>query len=91
MELFKIVQSGNKVFIKMLTHNDRIWSERQWGYSWVRTGTYPTNMEEYATDFKTLEVAQKWIKEHSPAQTDVELAISAFPSPSLQVAMLQSS
>lgn len=67
MEFFKIVQSGSKVFIKMLCHNDRIWSERQWDYSWVRTGTYPTNMEEYATDFKTVAEAEKWIKTNTPS------------------------
>lgn len=67
MELFKVVKVRDKVLIKMLTYNERIWSERQWEYSYVRTGNYPTNDTHYATDFKTEEAAQQWIKEHNPA------------------------
>jgi uncharacterized membrane protein len=66
MDLFKVVTFGNKVFIKMLGYNERVWSERQWDYSFVRIGTYPTNMEQYATDFKTVEAAEQWIKENLP-------------------------
>lgn len=65
-ELFKIVRSGEKVYVQILVHNERVWSERQWYYNYVRTGTYPTNMEEYATDFKTVKDAEAWIEEHSP-------------------------
>lgn len=66
MDLFKIIDSGNKVFIKILTCNERVWSEHQWAYRYVREAEYPTSDEQYATDFKKVEAAEQWIKENSP-------------------------
>lgn len=68
MDLFKVVKFGDKVIVKMLVNNERVWSERQWYYNYVRKGEYPTNMEQYATDFKTVEAAEEWIKENLPTQ-----------------------
>lgn len=66
MDLFKIEKTGDRVLIRILVNNERVWSERQWYYNYVRTGEYPTNMEQYATDFKTVEAAEQWINEHAP-------------------------
>jgi hypothetical protein len=66
MDLFKITKSGEKVYVRLLVHNERIHSERQWYYNYVRVGEYPTNDEHYATDFKTVEAAEKWINDHQP-------------------------
>lgn len=66
VELFKIVEVSVKVYIKMLTSNERVWSGHQWAYRFVRTDNYPTNDEKYATDFKTRQAAEQWIKDHQP-------------------------
>jgi len=66
MDLFKITETDGKVYVRMLVHNERVWSERQWYYNYVRIREYPTNDSHYATDFKTVEAAEKWIKEHQP-------------------------
>jgi hypothetical protein len=66
MELFKVVNLGDKVSVKTLTYNDRVWSGFQWAYSWVRINSSPTNDEKYATDFKTVDLAEAWINEHTP-------------------------
>lgn len=66
MNLFKIVRSGEKVFVQMLTYNPRVWCNKQWFYGYVRDNEYPTEHEKYATDFKTVEAAEQWIKENEP-------------------------
>lgn len=66
MNLFKIIRSGEKVFIKMLTYNPRVWCNKQWFYGYVMDGAYPTENEKYATDFKTVEAAEQWIKDNEP-------------------------
>lgn len=63
MELFKIVALHDKVIIKILTYNSRVWCERQWAYHYVVENSYPSDYLDHATDFKTVEAAQKWIDE----------------------------
>lgn len=67
MEIYKIVKSGEKVFVKVLCYNNRVWCGHQWLYGLVRKGDYPTDNEAYATDFETVKAANKWIKEHMPS------------------------
>jgi uncharacterized pyridoxamine 5'-phosphate oxidase family protein len=67
MDLFKITKSGKKVYVRILSYNERVWSGSQWDYRFVRIGGYPINDEKYATDFKTVEAAEQWIKEHQPS------------------------
>jgi hypothetical protein len=61
MNLFKIVTVQDKVYIKMLVYNSRVWCERQWAYYYVVENSYPSDYEQHATDFKTIEAAQVWI------------------------------
>lgn len=60
MELYKITEVGSKIYIRILSYNDRVCSDSQWTYRYVRIDDYPTNNEKYATDFKTVEAAQSW-------------------------------
>lgn len=62
MEPYKIVTSGNKIFIKVLVYNERQWYP--WHYAFVKIDGYPTKDEYYATDFKNIFAAEEWIKEN---------------------------
>lgn len=67
MEIYKVVKSGKKVFIKILCYNNNVWCGKQWFYGLVCVGSYPTDNEAYATDFETVKAAKQWIKEHTPS------------------------
>lgn len=65
MDLHKIVDKGDRVYIKMLVYNPHVWCQSQWKYLWV-TDYYPDDNFENAKNFGLIENAWKWIKENEP-------------------------
>jgi hypothetical protein len=65
MELYKIEIDGDKVLVKALHYNAKLWAGSQWKYYYVHEGGYGTD-RFFATDFKTVELAEAWISEHMP-------------------------
>ena len=53
MQIFKKVQVDNKWFIKVLVHNNTIWSPHQWKYRYFKETGYPTSKIVHATQFES--------------------------------------
>lgn len=65
MELYKIINEGDKVYIKTLVYNPKVWNGHQWSYMYV-TDNYPEADIYNAKNFGMIENAWKWIKKHEP-------------------------
>lgn len=65
MDLYKIIETTDRVYVLTLVYNPKVWCGHQWSYMYV-TDYYPSEKENQAKNFGLIENAWKWIQEHTP-------------------------
>jgi len=65
MDFYKVLSVGDKVYVKVLTYNNKVWNGHQWAYMYV-TEHYPSENVQHAKNFESMEDAWKWINDHTP-------------------------
>lgn len=64
IELYKLETIKNKVYIKVLTYNPKVWY--QWSYLFFKDDSYPTSDIKYAKSYSTEAEAMMDVNKYIP-------------------------